>query len=231
MFWESLMPEEKPEESQWANPATRRTCFDHMSAFLLMLELRLPHMQGRLDRIEAGCSIMGKELTLGHDQMFSLTLAAKFHDLGMLAVPDTALLRNGPLTDEERLLLNEHPRLGGQLISKAYPDFPDSVEAIWYHHERPDGTGLYGLSGSEIPRLARIVSLVQAVESMARGRPHRPAMPLDDIVNEVRENIDIQFVRREVSAFHSVSAEVYTAVGPDVESPKVTPEDVYSKTV
>lgn len=177
-----------------------------------MLELRLPYMQGRADRIWAGCEIIGQAMRMSPEELFTLKLAAKFHDLGMLAVPDTALFRNGPLTPAERDLINEHPHLGGLLVAKAYPDFPDAVEAIWYHHERADGTGMYGLRQPDIPRMAAIVAIIGAVESMANGRPHRP--PMDDytIISEVKDELDKQFTRRAVSAFHTNAKPIIAAV-------------------
>lgn len=138
------------------------------------------------------------------------------------AVPDVVLYRNGPLTDDERELLNEHPHLGGFLVAKAYPDFSEAVEAIWYHHERPDGKGLYSLRDSEIPKLAGIVSLIGAVESMANGRPHRAAISLEDIVAEIQSQVDKQFSRRPVAAFHETTRELYAAVGPGSKASAVT---------
>lgn len=198
-----------------------------MTIFLRMLELRLPYMRGRSDRIANGCEIFGKRMSFGGTKMFSLLVAAKFHDIGMTAVPDRVLYRNGALSEEEIMLMNEHPHMGGFLISKAYPDFPEAAEGIWYHHEKPNGKGIYRLTGSEIPKIASIISLVGAVESMAQGRPHRPAMPLKDIYSEVNQNVDRQFSRSIVAIFSSISEEVYEAVGPEAKSKEISPFDVY----
>lgn len=210
----------------WADATTRKKCFDHLTAMLRILELRLPYMQGRADRILGGCEIIGTTMKLRGKTLFSLMLAAKFHDLGMLAVPDTVLFREGPIRDEEKKLLNEHPHLGGFLVSKSYPDFPDAAEAIWYHHERPDGQGMYGLRDSEIPRLAAVVSLVSAIESMANTRPHRRAMSLDEIIEEVTAELDKQFNRRVVAAFRQDAQAVYDVVGPNSTVKAVTIADV-----
>jgi len=183
--------------------------------FLALLELRLPYMRGRSARIEAACRVMGTGLKLAEDEMYALSLAARFHDLGMLAIPDTLLLKPGKLTREQRAKVAEHADLGGRLVAKAFPDFPDAIEGIWYHHERPDGRGPLGLRGSEIPITAAVVALLAAVESMANDRPHRKPLTRQDIIEEIRAHTDTQFNRNVVDVFLQFSDKVYASVVSD----------------
>jgi len=201
----------------WADKESRCRCDKHLTMWLRMLEERLPYMRGRAHRIARGTEIIGHKMEFDDDEMYALSLAARFHDLGMLAVPDMILLRTAALTPEEKAVVARHPYLGGLLVHEAFPDFPQAVEGIWYHHERADGSGLYGLRNSEIPTIAKVVALIEAVEAMANDRPYREAMSCHEITEEVDKHIDSQFDRQVVAVFRRVPLDVYAAVRPETK--------------
>lgn len=166
--------------------------------------------------------MLAEALGLKTTELYALLLAARFHDIGLLAVPDAILLKEGPLTDFERTTVDCHSDLGGRLLNYLFPDFPDAIEAIWYHHERADGEGPHALAQELIPTGAAILSVVEALESMANGRPHQPALPADQIALEIRRGSGTQFCRSIVDAAMPLFSRLLHAVSPASANHPVT---------
>jgi HD-GYP domain-containing protein (c-di-GMP phosphodiesterase class II) len=126
------------------------------------------------------------------------------HDIGKIGVRDAILLKPGPLTPAERLVMQQHP-LHGQRILEQVPFFNGVARAIVVsHHERWDGSGYpSGLVGSGIPLAARIFAVVDAFDAMTNDRPYRSGLTVDTALAEIdREagrqfdpNVAAQFVR------------------------------------
>ncbi len=212
----------------WRDPRTRRRADQLFSTLLGLLEMRLPYLRGRAARIDDGCRVMADAMQLKPDERYALSLAARFHDIGLLGIADTVLLKPGPLTADEKTLIDCHTDIGGRLVHHLFADFYDAIEAIWWHHERPDGRGPHGLTGDTIPLAASIVALVDAAESMANDRPQRPGMPEDQIRAEIERCVGTQFDPRVVSAYRSVHSQLYSAVAPthavtEIAAPKPAP--------
>jgi len=205
--------------SAWRETSARTGCDEHLMMWQALLEVRLPHMSGRAARMDVASRIIGAELGMSADELYALSLAARFHDIGLLGVPDALILKDKPLNPEEQTRINEHADWGGRLVAKAFPDFHEGIEGIWFHHERPDGKGPLGLKDNEIPVTAAIVVLADAVEAMANDRPGHQAMTLEQIVAFVRSGTDTQFSRKVAAAFLRTSREVYQALAPDQTEP------------
>ncbi len=172
----------------------RRRCQEHLIVLAQMLEKRLPYLLGRYARIEAAAQVVASIQEMDPDAAFSLSIAARFHDLGLLCVPDTLLLKQTRLTPEELSLVRVHSQYSTRLVDKLFPDQQNAVEAILYHHERPDGCGPFGLVDGKIPRAAGLIGLLEALESMSHDRPHRPRMHRDEIVAEISRHTGSQFL-------------------------------------
>jgi diguanylate cyclase (GGDEF)-like protein len=133
-----------------------------------------------------------------------LLLASVLLDAGELALPSAILRKPGPLEPEEQALVHRHPELGYELIRPA-GDYESLAEIVRCHHERFDGGGYpRGLRGEEIPRGARILSVVDAFAAMTCDRPFRPAKQKADAIAEVRANAGSQFDPAVVEAFVSM---------------------------
>lgn len=116
-----------------------------------------------------------RRLELDEPEQEVVATAMLLRDVGHVAVPEHILLKPGPLSPEERSIVELHPRVGFRLIGRL-PALDDVAAAVLYHHERCDGTGYpVGLAGDAIPRAARIVAVVDAYSAMVHDRPHRPA--------------------------------------------------------
>lgn len=144
------------------------------------------------------------KLNLSLDQVTSIVLAARVHDLGKLAIPDSILLKRGPLDPAERQAMQEHSALGAQMVSQLTL-YKSGRDLILYHHERFDGKGYpRGIKGSEIPLGARILAVADSFQAMTSDRPYRQAMPMSKAISELEANRGTQFDPVVVDAFLAV---------------------------
>ncbi|HEY1187905.1 MAG TPA: HD domain-containing phosphohydrolase [Gemmata sp.] len=141
-----------------------------------------------------------------------LARAAPAHDLGMLAVPAEALAKRGRLDDTERLAVQAHPTIGGQLLAKLAAAHPEATgvalaaDIAKGHHERWDGTGYpEGLKGEQIPLAARVVALASVYDALRNRRPYRPALSHPRAVRVVTAESPGQFDPTLVTAFGAIA--------------------------
>ena len=149
----------------------------------------------------------GQKLGLAGQDLADLNAGASLHDLGKLGIPDYILLKPGPLTGPEREIMRQHPDLGAQLL-KDVPFLQGVVPIIQSHHENWDGTGYpQGLKGEEIPRLARIVSLVSVWNAMANETHYRQGWLEPKLVDYLRSQSGRMFDPGLVEAFIELLSE------------------------
>lgn len=122
-----------------------------------------------------------------------LRKAAPMHDIGKIGIPDSVLKKPGPLTPEERQVMNRHAEIGARILGNSrVPLFRMAADIAGFHHERYDGSGYpRGISGEEIPLSARIVSVVDFLDALLMDRVYRAAMP----VTQVRAMIEAEVGR------------------------------------
>jgi HD-GYP domain-containing protein (c-di-GMP phosphodiesterase class II) len=162
------------------------------------LESRDPYIGDHLRAVSRMALRVGLKMSLPSDQLDALTLGALLHDIGKIGVPDRILQKPGRLTDEEYEIIKRHPVLGATMLSPVRELAP-AVPAVRYHHERFDGKGYPdGRRGEDIPLAARIVSVVDAYDSMVRERPYGYGISREAALEEIENNAGIQFDPRVV---------------------------------
>jgi HD-GYP domain-containing protein (c-di-GMP phosphodiesterase class II) len=162
------------------------------------LESRDPYIGEHLRVVSRMALRVGLKMSLPSDQLDALTLGALLHDVGKIGVPDRILQKPGRLTDEEYQIIKWHPVLGARMLSPV-KELAPAVPAVRYHHERFDGKGYPdGLRGEEIPLAARIVSVVDAYDSMVRERPYGYGISREAALEEIDNNSGVQFDPRVV---------------------------------
>ena len=115
-----------------------------------------------------------QRMELSAAEMRVVEAAAHLHDLGTIAIPDPILHKPGALTVEERIIMQGHARLGFEALEHT-EGFAHIADIVLHHHERYDGKGYPdGLEGDAIPLAARVISVLDAYESMTIERPYRP---------------------------------------------------------
>ena len=125
----------------------------------------------------------GRVLGLPDDDLDALRKGGVVHDIGKLGIPDSILLKKGPLNDDEWRLMRTHTVIGAQLC-QGLSSMRSVTPIIRHHHERWDGSGYPdGLAGEEIPLLARVFQILDVYDALASARPYKRAMSLDEIIN------------------------------------------------
>jgi HD-GYP domain-containing protein (c-di-GMP phosphodiesterase class II) len=132
--------------------------------------------------------MIAEEMAIPIHEYQLLEMAALFHDVGYLVIPDVIMGKTSSLTQIEWGLSKQHPIIGEQIFSSA-PSLKSIAKIVRYHHERFDGSGYPdGLIGENIPRLARIIAVADVVEAMSSRRPYRPALGIDKVLEEISKN-------------------------------------------
>jgi putative two-component system response regulator len=141
----------------------------------LSIEAKDPYTQGHCDRLSRYSVALAERLGLPEEVRVALRRAGIVHDIGKVAVPEHILLKPGPLTPEERKIMEQHP-LTGERICAPLKSFRRVLPIIRYHHEKLDGSGYPdGLKGEEIPLTARILQTVDVYDALTTDRPYRKA--------------------------------------------------------
>jgi putative nucleotidyltransferase with HDIG domain len=136
--------------------------------------------------------------------MQALSYGALLHDIGKIAIPDSIILKPGPLTADEARTMKQHPLLGYQILSRI-PYLEEAAEITLRHHERIDGQGYpFGLRGDEVPLSVRIFSVADALDVMLSGRTYCAARSIDDAREELRDCAGSQFDADIIDVFMSV---------------------------
>ena len=179
----------------------RRAYEDTLEAWARALEYRDRETEGHSRRVTELSVGLARVLGVDGEELTSIRWGSLLHDVGKLAIPDSVLLKPGPLSPEERALMELHPVYAREMLSRI--PFLHSVMAIpYHHHERWDGTGYpEGLAGENIPLAARIFSVVDQWEALSSDRPYRKAWPRERIVAYLEENAGRIFDPRIVEIF------------------------------
>jgi HD-GYP domain-containing protein (c-di-GMP phosphodiesterase class II) len=155
---------------------------------------------GSLSQLAGAALALADHLDLSTTQREALELGALLHDIGEIRVPDAVLEKAGPLTPEERGLVQQHPAWGVEIL-ETVPVLTPALDVVGGHHERYDGGGYpQGLRGEEIPLTARIFAVVDSLDAMIHDRPHRRARPMSEALEELRRESEKQFDPRVVDA-------------------------------
>ncbi len=157
------------------------------------LDARDPLTRRHSQRVAQYSAEMARRLGWPEAHVQNLYNIALVHDIGKIGIPDAVLQKNGKLTREEYLEIQNHTAIGA-FILKDFTAFDKVAEGALFHHERYDGTGyLRGLAGEEIPIEARIIGLADAVDAMNSSRPYRARQSEEYIRNELIKNRGRQF--------------------------------------
>jgi len=158
-----------------------------ITSLALTIEARDPYTAGHCVRLAARAMAFGERLGLGEDDLKALRLGGFLHDLGKIAVPDGVLLKAGPLSAEERRLMEGHPAAGDRLVGPMRT-LGLVRPIIRHHHERWDGRGYPDrIGGEEVPLLARLMAIVDVHDALCTQRPYKSPYDEEDALRSLRE--------------------------------------------
>jgi len=165
------------------------------------LELRDKETEGHSQRVTDMTVRLGKALGLNGDELVHLRRGALLHDIGKMGIPDSILLKNGPLNEEEWEVMKQHPVYAYQMLA-SIPFLAPALEIPYCHHEKWDGSGYpRGLQGQEIPLAARIFAVVDVWDALSSDRPYRPRWSDEEVLAYLREQSGKHFDPQVVEAF------------------------------
>ncbi len=184
-----------------ANQHLRSTYENTLLALVAALDARDHETEGHSERVANYAVRIAEAVGLDGQSLTDLRLGALLHDIGKIGLPDSILRKQGPLNDCEWQLMHDHPRTGLTILQGIeFLGVPSQI--VVHHHERFDGQGYpLGLSGEEIPLLARIFAVADAFDALTSDRPYRPAQNKAAAMEEIQRCAGAQFDPAVVAAF------------------------------
>ena len=175
------------------NDNLEKAYMDSIEILRHTVEAKDPYTRGHSDRVSEYAVLLGKKLNLTNEDIEKLKIGGLFHDIGKIGIPDSILLKESKLTDEEYIKIKEHPVIGYNILENA-DMFKNILDIIKYHHERFDGNGYpEKLARENIPYLSRITSVVDSFDAMTSKRSYRDSLPMDVVKSEILQNLGSQF--------------------------------------
>lgn len=164
---------------------------DHvLMAMGASIEAKDPYTVGHCARIAAYSTLLGEALELSPEELRALRIAGSVHDIGKIGVPDAILLKPGPLTEHEWVIMRQHT-LVGERICRPLRSFQSVLPIIRSHHEKQDGSGYPdGLRGDKVPLLARIMQIADVFDALATERPYKAAMSCEEALRQMQAEVD-----------------------------------------
>jgi putative two-component system response regulator len=203
--------------------ATKGSSGGSSGAVLELLERFAPETRCHLERTSAFCRVLTTQLA--HDRIFAniidatfidaFSRAARLHDIGKLAVPDSILSKPGALDADEHCIMRRHVTVGAEILREIYRRFPNehrfemAIDLTLYHHERWDGTGYpFGLSGNSIPLVGRVMAVADVYDALRSVRSYKTAFSHEKSREIIVASSGRQFDPTVVSGFLACEREL-----------------------
>jgi HD-GYP domain-containing protein (c-di-GMP phosphodiesterase class II) len=157
------------------------------------LELRDQETEGHSQRVMDLTLRLSRKLGFTEEAITHIQRGAVLHDIGKIGIPDSILLKKGPLTDDEWKVMKKHPEFAFNMLS-TIPFLKKAAEIPLYHHEKWDGGGYpNGLKGEDIPIAARIFAIVDVWDALRSDRPYREAWTDEEAMREIKQGKGTHF--------------------------------------
>ena len=166
-----------------------------------VVESRDKETKGHSERVALLAKELAEEMQLSPEDVEMIHVAGLFHDVGKIGIPDSILLKNGPLTSEEFQTIKGHPAEGERIIA-SYAPFKQLLSIVKGHHERYNGTGYPdGLAGENICLGARVIAVADSFDAMMSNRTYRRGLGFDRALEELVKGKGTQFDPAIVDTF------------------------------
>ena len=176
------------------------------------LELHDNETEGHTRRVAFTTTQLAVKMGVRDEEIMYMRWGSLLHDIGKMGIPDSILLKPGPLTDEEWVIMRTHPVLAYQMLSPI--DYlSNTLEIPYNHHEKWDGSGYpRALKGEQIPLSARIFAIIDVWDALTSDRPYRAAWSPEKTMEYIQEQVGTHFDPRVAEVFLEM-------VGPDGKLP------------
>ena len=191
-------------------------------AFNQLLDLKDINTGVHSTRLAEWAIRVARKMNIQEDLFYQVEVAALLHDIGKIGVPDAILKKSGPLTDNERAVINRHPEYSWSIL-RLFPGLEQASLYVLHHHENIDGTGYpAGLKGQDIPLVSRIISVIDSYDAMVSNRCYRKGLPHEEARSRLVRSSGTQFDPEAVQAFLPIAeqetAEVFAAAGTSTQA-------------
>lgn len=161
-------------------------------------------------RMSESSAILAHKMGLSDDEVDVIRHASPMHDIGKIAIPDSILLKQGKLTDDEWEVMKQHTVLGAEILAEQDSVLMETAAHIAQtHHEKWDGSGYpKGLKGEDIPLYTRIITVCDVFDALTSTRPYKQAWPVEQAINYLRENAGTAFDPAVVKHFETIIDQV-----------------------
>ena len=175
------------------NEELEKAYLDTIGILRQTVEAKDPYTRGHSDRVSEYSVLIGQKLNLDEKTLHTLKIGGLFHDIGKIGIPDSILLKESKLDDNEYSQIKNHPSIGAHILGNVQM-FKDIIPIVLHHHERFDGHGYPSqLKGNDIPYVARIAAVADTFDAMTSKRSYRNALPLDVVKDEIKRCENTQF--------------------------------------
>jgi cyclic di-GMP phosphodiesterase len=206
------MVTERTEQLRSALERVEQSYEDTLQALGAAIDLRDNETEGHSQRVCRYSLEIARAMGWQDKQLGTLARGAYLHDIGKLGVPDGILLKPGPLTPEERKIMQRHSQIGFDLV-KDIPFLTDATDVVLMHHERFDGTGYpQGLKGEQIPLSARIFAIADTLDAITSERPYQRASPFESAREIIRRLSGTAFDPQVVNVFLNIREDVWPTI-------------------
>jgi diguanylate cyclase (GGDEF)-like protein len=175
--------------------------FDVLQGLVTAIDTKDRYTKRHSEDVARYATFIGRRLGLDPDEVHTIEVAGRLHDIGKIGIPDAILRKPGRLTDAEYAIVQQHVALGDMIV-RDLPDIEAVRAGIRHHHERWDGDGyLDRLEGEAIPRIARILAVADAFSAMTTTRPYRKALDVREALLRLADAAGTQLDESFVVAF------------------------------
>ncbi len=158
------------------------------------IDAKDPYTKGHSTSVSKFSEALARAINLPEDEVERIKLGALLHDVGKIGIPESVLKKEGPLSDEEWVIMKQHPTIGVEKVLMPNPSLRDLIPIVKYHHERIDGKGYpEGLSNGDIPLAAKIVAIADTYHALISDRPYRRGMNIEKAISILNEGAGSQW--------------------------------------
>ena len=180
--------------------------FEIASSLAGAIDAKDPYTKDHSTCVSRYSSALARAINLPEEEIERIRLGALLHDVGKIGIPETVLKKEGPLSDEEWVIMKQHPTIGAEKVLMPNASLRDLIPIVKYHHERIDGKGYpEGLSNGDIPLAAKIVAIADTYHALTSDRPYRKGMSIEKAVSILEEGAGSQWDADLVRTFISIA--------------------------
>ena len=170
------------------------------------IDAKDPYTKGHSTSVSKFSEALARAINLPEKEIERITLGALLHDVGKIGIPESVLKKEGPLSDEEWVIMKQHPVIGYEKVLLPNPNLRDLIPIVKYHHERIDGKGYpEGLSNGDIPLAAKIVAIADTYHALISDRPYRKGMNIEKAFEILEEGAGTQWDADLVRTFIQIA--------------------------